>query len=407
MRRLLVSVVPIAAAMALMTPGVASAYTCTTTVSNETDITNAVVAASSGDTVCVANGSYGAVLIGGSHANWVYLRPANGASVTFSSLEYSWSSHYIDVQGLTVSGIVTFDGQSWLGQKSSHVRLHHSDLGYAVQIGAGQDTATIDHNTLSNSPGDGIEVNGTSTAAVTNTRIANNLIDSPAADAILATYFDGLEIEQNEITGLDEQGAHSDAFQSYLGGEDLLFAQNYIHDFCGQGFFIKDGQVDGVQLYNNLIVRDKKTVGDCPKPINIQETTDLDIRRNTVWDNNQGSLIEGPSTSNVDVINNQLEYLDFADDSDHTSTIDTWCDSGSQISGMVDEDYNILGGGYNWSVGGCTGANDVLSRTTGFTWEDGSHTGDNYRLDDAVTYGDSSQQLTGVSWVPGDFDMGN
>lgn len=394
-----------------MTPGVASAYTCTTTVNTENDITNAIVAASSGDTVCVANGSYGAVLVGGNHANWVYLRPANGASVTLASLQYSWSSHYIDVQGMTVTGLVTFDGESWLGQKSSHVRLHHMDLGYAVQIFGGQDTATVDHNTLSNSPGDAIEVNGTSTAAVTNTRIANNLIDSPAADGILATYFDGLEIEQNEITGIDEQGAHSDAFQSYLGGSGLLFAQNYIHDFCGQGFFIKDGHVDGVQLYNNLIVRDAKTGGTCPSPINVQDAEDLDIRRNTVWHNEQGAIVQGPNTTNVDVVNNQFEYFVMADNDGVTDgdASNTWYDpvAGEQRSGMVYEDYNILGGGWTWSDSGRSGVNDVLSLTTGFTWEDGSHTGDNYRLDEAVTYADTSEQLTGVSWVPGDFAVGS
>jgi hypothetical protein len=41
----------------------------------------------------------------------------------------------------------------------------------------------------------GIEVDGTENDPVTNTRIANNLIDSPAVDGILATDFDGLEID--------------------------------------------------------------------------------------------------------------------------------------------------------------------------------------------------------------------
>lgn len=411
MRRLSLAVLPLAFALALLAPSVASAYTCTTTVSTENDITNAIVAASSGDTVCVASGSYGAVLVGGSHANWVYLRPANGASVTLSSLEFSWSSHYIDVQGMTVTGLVDLDGESWLGQKSAHVRVHSMDLGYAVTIHAGQDTATIDHNTLRDSAGNAIEVDGTATDHVTNTRIANNLIDSPAVDGILATYFDGLEIEQNEITGIDEAGQHSDAFQSYLGGSDLLFAQNYVHDFCGQGFFVKDGQVDGVELYNNLIIRDAKVGASCPPPIAVQETTDLDIRRNTVWDNEQGALVQGPDTTNVDVINNQFEYFLLADN-DGVSDGDasnTWYDpvAGEQRSGMVYEDYNILGGGWTWSESGRSGVNDVLSTTTGFTWEDGGHTDDDYRLDDAVTYADSSEQLTGVSWVPGDFAMGN
>jgi hypothetical protein len=409
-RKLMVIAAAISVSLALLSPSIAAATTCTATVNNETDITNAIVSASPGDTVCVASGSYGAVLLGGNHANWVYLRPATGASVTFSSLELSWSSHYIDVAELTVSGLVDFDGQSWLGSKSSHVRLRSMHFGYAVLLRAGQDAVEIDHNTFANSSGNAISIGGDTETAVTNTTITNNLIDSPHADAIFAAYYDGLEIEQNEITGLEETGEHSDVFQSYGGGSDVLFAQNYVHDLCAQGFFIKDGHVDGAQVYNNLIVRNVAVGTNCGAPLNVQDATDLDIRRNTFWANDQGAIVQGPDTENVDVINNQFEYFNMADndgiaDGDASNT---WYDpvAGEQRTGMVYEDYNILGGGWAWSGSGRAGVNDVLSLTTGFTWEDGSHTDDNYRLNDPVIYADSSEYDTGVSWVPGDFAVG-
>jgi hypothetical protein len=58
------------------------------------------------------------------------------------------------------------------------------------------------------------------------------------------------------------------------------------------------------------------------------------------------------------------------------------------------------------SDSGRSGVNDVLSLTTGFTWEDSSHTDDDYRLNDPVVYADSNEYDTGVSWVPGDFAVG-
>jgi parallel beta helix pectate lyase-like protein len=410
-RRLIVLAAAISVSLVLLSPSIASATTCTVTVNTETDITNEIVAASPGDTVCVASGSYGAVLLGGNHANWVYLRPATGASVTFSSLQFSWSSHYIDVAELAVSGIVDFDGQNWLGSKSSHVRLHSMHFGYAVLLRAGQDSVQIDHNTFSDSPGNAISIAGDSETPVTNTTVDYNVIDSPHVDGIYAAYYDTLEIEWNEITGLSETGEHSDAFQSSGGGSDLLYNQNYLHDFCGQGFFIKDGHVDGVRLYNNLIVRNVGTGNDCGAPINVQDASDLDIRRNTVWDNEEGSVVQGPDTDNVDVINNQLEYFLLLDDDGvpDGDASNTWYDpvAGEQRAGMVYEDYNILGGGWAWSDSGRAGVNDVLSLTSGFTWEDASHTDDNYRLNDPVVYADSSEYDTGVSWVPGDWSVGS
>jgi hypothetical protein len=409
-RRLMLVAAATSVSLALLSPSIASATTCTVTVNNETDMTNEIVAASPGDTVCVASGSYGAVLLGGNHANWVYLRPATGATVTFSSLQFSWSSHYIDVAELTVSGLVDFDGQSWLGSKSSRVRLHSMHFGYAVLLRAGQDRVKIDHNTFTDSSGSAIGISGDENTSVTNTTIYNNLIDSPHVDAIYASHYDGLEIVRNEITGLEETGEHSDVFQSSGGGSDVLFDENYVHDLCGQGFFIKDGHVDGARVYNNLIVRNRETGNSCGSPINVQDATDLDVRRNTVWDNEGGSVVQGPNTENVDVINNQLEYFVMLDNdgiSDGDAS-NTWYDpvAGEQISGMVYEDYNILGAGWSWSGSGRSGVNDVLSLTTGFTWEDGSHTDDNYRLNDPVVYADSSEYDTGVSWVPGDWSVG-
>ena len=47
-------------------------------------------------------------------------------------------------------------------------------------------------------------------------------------------------IEGNEITGVRENGNHSDCLQTVWVGDHLVFRKNYLHDNRCQGFFVKD-----------------------------------------------------------------------------------------------------------------------------------------------------------------------
>ena len=66
----------------------------------------------------------------------------------------------------------------------------------------------------------------------------------------------GLLVEGNEFRGNTERGGHNDVFQSVWVGDHLVFNRNYLHDFGGQGFFVKDQNtpIKGFVANNNLIV---------------------------------------------------------------------------------------------------------------------------------------------------------
>ncbi|HEU4735774.1 MAG TPA: hypothetical protein VFS48_01950, partial [Solirubrobacterales bacterium] len=96
----------------------------------------------------------------------------------------------------------------------------------------------------------------------------------------------------NEITGVRENGNHSDCLQSVWGGDGLYFRRNYLHDNRCQGFFVKDqpAAVRNVVLAENLMLRNAAPCApsdpDCGAPSVVQiygPIEGLRLRRNTIW----------------------------------------------------------------------------------------------------------------------------
>jgi hypothetical protein len=413
-RRLAALIAPLALALV---PSSASATPpgCTVEATTGAEITNAIVAADAGETVCVAAGAYGAVLLGGDHASWAYVKPSPGATVTFASLEFSWSSRYIDVQGFKVAGQTVFTGENWQGVKSSRLRVHGMEFTGQVLVNAGQDHLVLERNWWHDTPGTALAlssvnqtvpyapVQGTVVESpITNTTVRNNKFEDPGVDAILASNFDHLDITENEFTGVAENSNdHSDVFQSVWGGSDLWFDRNYVHDNSGQGFFVKDGLVTDAVVNDNLFVRNTGS----GQPIHIVTGQDFFMKNNVTWGNDQGSSITDPS-SDFDITENVFEYLNLVEDEPDGDASDYWYDpvAGEQREDMVWEDFNVLGGGWAWSGSGRAGAHDLLN-LAGLEWVDPTHQGDDFRLDEDVTVGGETY-APGINWAPGDFPMG-
>ena len=102
----------------------------------------------------------------------------------------------------------------------------------------------------------------------------------------------GILIEGNEITGVRENGAHSDCLQSVWGGDNLYFRRNYLHDNRCQGFFVKDQPeaISRVVLSQNLMVRNAAPCeppdSGCGAPSIVQifgPTAGLRLAHNTIW----------------------------------------------------------------------------------------------------------------------------
>ena len=161
----------------------------------------------------------------------------------------------------------------------------------------------------------GLNAGPTTSTSISDTTVRGNLFAGPfGEDAIrLNRYHDsadpdpyGILIEGNEITGVRENGNHSDCLQSVWGGDGLYFRRNYLHDNRCQGFFVKDqpAPVSNVVISNNLMLRDAAPCdppsSDCGPPSIVQifgPMQGLRMTRNTIWTpGNRSPLVlrEGP-----------------------------------------------------------------------------------------------------------------
>jgi hypothetical protein len=411
MRRIALSLALAGTALGL-TAAHASA-TCTTTVSNATAITNASVNATAGDTVCIATGSYGDILIGGPHTGTIYMKPASGASVSMTKLEFSPTATNFDVSGFTITNLLEFDDDG--GQ---FLRVSDMDIN-RVLVNGGVTDVVIERNLIRGDDGHAVAVSGggtTDSTEVRRVKIHRNLFDSPYTDGVYSAYHEDLEITQNEFKGLHEIGNHSDVYQSTWGGSGLVFSQNYAHDFDGQGVFIKDGTISDAEITDNLIVRDSSG-----SPLALVDVDGVLIARNTLWGNGDGATLLGLDLADVAVNGNVFEYFTPLDDDGvpDGDASNTWWDTvkKQQIAARIAEDCNVLGGGWTWSQSGRNGANDEV-----YTLDDGDKVpepgeraywaaanfpdptllgGDDWRVETELC-----EEGVGVTWKPGDWPVG-
>jgi Big-like domain-containing protein/parallel beta helix pectate lyase-like protein len=268
-----------AGAAAIVIPGSGHAAACTTTVSSLAAVASAVDDAAAGATVCLPDGSYGKLSLSASKA-------APGVTVR--------AEH---------PGGATIDGASLDG---SYLTLAQFNVTGEVDVEPGSTGMTVSHNRISGGYF-GVQAGPTSSTQVNDAAIVGNRFVGPfGEDAIRANrYHDGpdgdpygLLVEGNEITGVRENGNHSDCLQAVWVGDGLYFRRNYLHDNRCQGFFVKDqaSTVSNVVAEDNLFLRNDApcAASGCGQPSIFQlfgPMTGLVIRRNTIWTPGGGSPI--------------------------------------------------------------------------------------------------------------------
>jgi len=253
---------------------------CATVATSVSAVRSAVSAAAAGSTVCLGNGSYGEVTLNASKA-------APGVTVRAQS-----------------PGGATIEGASLSG---SHLTLAGFVSTSSVVIEPGASSITIEHNRITGG-GEGIDACPTERTYCSEMRIIGNQLIGPfGEDAIHANRYHGLYVEGNEITGVRENGNHSDCLQTVWRGDHLTFRKNYLHDNRCQGFFVKDqtlstseipgGPVEGITVEDNLFVRNKEPCGapltSCGQPMYFQLVGPYNgfvMRRNTIWGDGVDSI---------------------------------------------------------------------------------------------------------------------
>ena len=275
---------------------------CTSTVSSVSAAQSALSGASPGTVVCLADGTYGGISLSSSKAApGVTLRAANPGGARIGGVQANAS-------GYTISRFVIDGG---------------------VTIARNVDRTVVDHNRILAGDHYGVFVcTATPPDQCDDTKIVGNLFDGAMEeDQIRANvYHDadgdgiGLLVEGNEFRGNTERGGHNDVFQSVWVGDHLVFNRNYLHDFGGQGFFVKDqsSAINGFVANNNLIVDQDRPcepstlcTGYQLSPWQIYgPISNGEMRNNTVgWGAGGGGAVLTGTYTNVDFSNNVFDAL--------------------------------------------------------------------------------------------------
>jgi hypothetical protein len=299
---------------------------CTSTVSSVSAAQSALGSAGAGATICLADGTYGGLSLSSSKAApGVTLRAANPGKATIGSVQVSGS-------GYTISRFVINGG---------------------VTIARNTDRTVVDHNRILAGNHYGVFVcTATPPDQCDDTKIIGNLFDGAMEeDQIRANvYHDadgdgvGLLVEGNEFRGNTERGGHNDVFQSVWVGDHLVFNRNYLHDFGGQGFFVKDQSpaINGFIANNNLIVDQDRPcepstlcTGYQLSPWQIYgPIANGEMRNNTVgWGAGGGGAVLTGTYTNIDFSNNVFDTLSLTNGGGGVPTLtgsnNTYCNNNS------------------------------------------------------------------------------
>jgi hypothetical protein len=263
--------------------------TCSSVVSSLSSAQSTVSAAQPGAVVCLANGSYGKLTLSASKASEVTLRAEHPGQAS--------------INGASLDG--------------SHLTLARFNITNEVDVQPGAQGITIAYNRISGGFF-GVEAGPTTSTNISDTTIVGNKFVGPFGEDALRVnrYHDssdpdpyGILIEGNEISGVRENGNHSDCLQSVWGGDNLYFVRNYLHDNRCQGFFIKDqpSAINGIVVDNNLFVRNKEPCdppgSGCGQPADFQVYGPYNgfvMRRNTIWGDDAAAVFQnGTGTDSV------------------------------------------------------------------------------------------------------------
>lgn len=297
---------------------------CDQTVDSTSGAQNALASAAAGSVVCLADGSYGSLSLSSSKpAPGVTLAAAHPGAATIGAVSVSGS-------GYTITRFVIDGG---------------------VSISRNVDRTVVDHNRILGGNHYGVFVCTAEPPDQCNdTEITGNLFAGAMdEDQIRANVFHdgdgdgiGLLVEGNEFRGNQERGGHNDVFQSVWVGDHLVFRRNYLHDFGGQGFFVKDQgrAIEGFVANDNLIVDQ-----DLPcEPASLCSgyqlapwqvfgpIADGEMKHNTVgWGSGGGTAVLTGTYTNIDFSDNVFNRLTVTDSGGSTPSMsgsnNTYCDS--------------------------------------------------------------------------------
>ena len=288
----------------------------TVSVKNAAELTRAIRTATSGDTILLASGNYGSVLVNSSNpANTVTIRSANpNAEAVFNDLIISRSSNFV-FQDIEVA---------------HYLQPGERDFVQAVRVQMSRDISLVGidvHGTLNNDPnddGNGLWVTGSSRVAVLDStfRDLNNAVVfgtgsqivfagnsvGMAREGLNLSQIDGALVERNYFTQIlpnASRGDHGDAIQVHAGGtalssNNLTIRGNVIKVAAGtHGIYVNNEKGAQGLAHTNIVIDDNYYEGNARHGITVNHARNVTVTDNSVRDIGSGGLVPAINISNV------------------------------------------------------------------------------------------------------------
>ena len=390
---------------------------CTTTVSSLSSVVSLSSSEPNGAVICIAPGSYGQLTLSATRSGYVTIAAASGpGTVKLSGLQIDSSGDFLHLDGLTVSDNTELGSSPNGGSAPSNIQITNTDS-EGFQVEAGAVNLLFDHDYSHDGPY-GFLLNGSrypvqggccQTANypyIQNVTIENSEISNPQADAFQVKGFENVTIANNDIWDVNQNGNHNDGVQTVHGGSNLTITHNYFHDGNVELFMIKDGLINGLNITDNLSVRQSSannpSCGGCSTAVmgQVYAPTNAVIENNTFLQpafllRSQVGLVgngnpDYPEPSNVTVSHNVITQFRAQDDDQNGSI--------GAFATAMSESNDIFG---TWSKnyltapfpGPGTTFNNNPQFMCGTSCGNGTPAGDDYRLA-------SNPNDIGIDWTP-------
>ena len=421
----------------------AGSNSCSQTVSSVAAAASAVDKAAGGEVICLKGGTYGAFALEGTHSSQVTLQPVPGESVTVepsagagikdgnagdeAAILIRPGTTHVTIHGLrqTVKGTkggnmvgIVIDSNACSGSYkvtgcgtathgTNYIRLDHNDITGGYQgIELFSENMCYPHNPVWNGTVEA-ECAGAGKSSgiwgtIEHTIISGNHIHGfngnnpePQEDAFRASNFRYLRYTENEVNGVvqgkETSPPHSDGFQVFYGGEDLVWDHNYYHDNPADAMLLKDGDISNVALYDNLILRSQ---GEGETGIQIWCSFGVQMKRNTIWGGTTGLTRAGSASGCPQAPNN----YELAAENNVLQQFSQY--SGTEYFSHYPDTNNMVGKGAIFGRAWGGGAGDETNAAPNFACGSACGEGkDNYELT-------SNPKAAGVTWAPSERQYG-
>ena len=417
----------------------AGSASCSKTVSSTATLESDVKTAVGGEVICIHGGTYGAFALEGTHSSQVTVQPVPGETVTIevsrgtgikdgnsgdeAAILIRPGSSHITVHGLhqTVTGTkggnligIVVDANACSGtykvagcgsatHGTNYIRLDHNDVTGGYQgIELFSENECYPHNPVWSGTVES-ECSGAGKSSgiwgtIEHTIVSGNHIHGfngndpePQEDAVRASNFKYLRYTGNEVNGIvqgtESSPPHSDGFQVFYGGEDLVWDHNYYHDNPADAMLLKDGDLRNIALYDNLLTRSE---GSGETGVQIWCSYAVVLKHNTFWGETEGiTRCEGaPAPNSYELAAEDNVFQRFSQYKE------------PQIFSLYTDKNNIVGKNATFGLAWGEGTGDETNATPPFACSSACGEGnDNYKL---LT----NPKDAGIDWSPSEFHYG-